>query len=311
MDVEIVAQGLQFPEGPIAMRDGSVLLVEMRRGTLSRVKSQGMVEIVTEVGGGPNGAAIGPDGAVYICNNGGAAWIERPGGTFFPAGTPADYRGGSIQHVDLSTGAVKTLYAACDGVNLCAPNDIVFDGRDGFWFTDFGKDDERGREYGALYYARADGSAIRRVVANLTTPNGIGLSADGRWLHVAETLSSRLLTFEIVSPGAIRPPGPGEPGSAFGFSFVRARGPLPGYQMIDSLAVEACGAVCVATLVNGAISIYAADGRIAQAAVADPFVTNLCFGGKDMRDVFITGGLTGRLFKARWPRPGLALAFGA
>ncbi len=66
-----ITDGLMFPEGPIAMPDGSVLLVEIARRTLTRVHKDGSKEIVAETGGGPNGAAIGPDGKCYICNNGG------------------------------------------------------------------------------------------------------------------------------------------------------------------------------------------------------------------------------------------------
>ena len=57
-----IASGLQFPEGPIAMPDGSLLLVEIKRGTLSRVSPDGKITVVAQTGGGPNGAAIGPDG---------------------------------------------------------------------------------------------------------------------------------------------------------------------------------------------------------------------------------------------------------
>ena len=74
MSFDVLAEGLQFPEGPIAMADGSVILVEIARGTLSRVWN-GKVEVVCELGGGPNGAALGPDGAVCACHlplNGGS-----------------------------------------------------------------------------------------------------------------------------------------------------------------------------------------------------------------------------------------------
>ncbi len=74
-DFEILAEGLQFPEGPIAMPDGSVILVEIKRGTLTRVWN-GRSEVIAKIGGGPNGAAFGPDGAVYITNNGGFAWHD-------------------------------------------------------------------------------------------------------------------------------------------------------------------------------------------------------------------------------------------
>ena len=70
MQIEEVTSGLRFPEGPIAMDDGSIILVEIARGTLSRVTPDGKVEVIADLGGGPNGAALGPDGAVYVCNNG-------------------------------------------------------------------------------------------------------------------------------------------------------------------------------------------------------------------------------------------------
>ena len=104
-----VASGLEFPEGPIAMSDGSVLVVEIKRGTLTRVRPDGAVEIVAETGGGPNGAAIGPDGKVYICNNGGFEWHDLRG-MLIPGDQPADYSGGSIQRVDLESGSVETVW---------------------------------------------------------------------------------------------------------------------------------------------------------------------------------------------------------
>ncbi|MBU3688492.1 MAG: SMP-30/gluconolactonase/LRE family protein, partial [Actinobacteria bacterium] len=66
-----VTAGLKFPEGPIAMNDGSVVLVEMFGPRITRVWPDGRKETVAEIAGGPNGAAIGPDGALYLCNNGG------------------------------------------------------------------------------------------------------------------------------------------------------------------------------------------------------------------------------------------------
>src|SRR3989454_8782118 len=72
-----ITSGLQFPEGPIALADGSVLVVEIKRGTLTRVAPDGKQTIVATTGGGPNGAAIGPDGLVYVCNNGGFEWHDR------------------------------------------------------------------------------------------------------------------------------------------------------------------------------------------------------------------------------------------
>src|SRR5258708_20403496 len=72
MDIELVTDDLGFPEGPIAMADGSVILTEIERGVLTRVAPDGKKSTVAKCGGGPNGAAIRPDGAIWVTNNGGA-----------------------------------------------------------------------------------------------------------------------------------------------------------------------------------------------------------------------------------------------
>jgi gluconolactonase len=304
MEITQVAEGLQFPECPIAMQDGSVVLVEIKRQTLSRVTPDGRIEVIAELGGGPNGAAVGADGAVYVCNNGGFEWANRTDGITAPHGTPTDYAGGSIQRVDLKTGAATTLYSECDGRPLRGPNDIVFDRDGGFWFTDLGKSNGDTMHMGHLLYAKADGSQIRRVREGMITPNGVGLSPDQKTVYVAETHTSRVWAFDITGPGEIgQPPDLWTPG--------RVLGPLPGYQLLDSLAVEAGGKVCAATIVNGGITAFDPDGGTEHFAFPDPIVTNICFGGADMRDAWVTASGTGKLYKCRWPRPGLKLNFNA
>lgn len=298
MELELIAEGLDFPEGPVAMADGSVILTEIRGERLTRVRADGSKEVLAEMDGGPNGAAIGPDGAVWICDNGRAFSYHEQDGLIIPGLTPASHRPGCIRRYDLASGRLETVY---DG--LIAPNDLVFDDAGGFWFTDHGVGTADGRRFGALHYARADGAAISRQRDGLIGPNGVGLSPDGRVVYVADTYLQRLWAFDIAEPGALAPPP--------GFAPGRVVCNLPGYQMLDSLAVEAGGKVCVATIINGGISIVDPDGSVEHVPVPDAVTTNICFGGADMRDAWITAGSTGRLYKARWPRPGLKLAFNA
>lgn len=303
MEISVVAEGLQFPEGPIAIADGSVLLVEVARGTLTRVLPDGRSEVLADTKGGPNGAAIGSDGAVYVCNNGGFNWVTRPDGKRVPHGIPAGYAGGSIQRVDLDTGNVATLYSEDGERQLRGPNDIVFDATGGFWFTDFGRSDDERIDVGHIYYARPDGSRIRRVRSGMITPNGIGLAPDGRTLYVAETRTSRVWAFSVSAPGVLGPRHDNDKSRSV------VMGPLPGHQMLDSLALENGGNVCVATIGNGGISVFEPGGGVEHVALPDAIPTNICFGGDDMRDAYVTGAQTGRLFRMRWPRPGLRLAF--
>ncbi len=298
-----VAEGLWFPEGPVVMADGSVLIVEIRRQTVSRVMPDGKVNVVAKTGGGPNGLAIGPDGALYICNNGGFEWYEAAG-TFIPGHKPHDYIGGRIQRLDLKTNVLTTLYDSCDGKPLKGPNDLVFDGEGGFWFSDHGKSTHEYREYGALHYAKADGSHIALARSELPAPNGVGLSPDEKVVYWADTTTGRLWAADIELPGTLKPPPfPWAPG--------RVIATLPGHQLLDSLKVEASGKICVGTILNGGITIFDPSGSTEHVPIDDLAVTNLAFGGADMRDVWVTASSTGRLLKGRWPRPGLKLAFSA
>jgi len=298
----LVAEGLEFPEGPVAMADGSVLVAEIKGRRITRVLPDGRTEVLVETGGGPNGLAIGPDGALWIADNGAAfTWHEQMGLTI-PGPTPPDHEGGSIQRFDFATRRLETVWESFDGRHLIGPNDLVFDAVGGLWFTDHGCTTADGRRFGALCYAAADGSSIIRARDQLLAPNGVGLSPDGSIVYVADTWLQRLWAFDVEAPGVLAPPGlaPG-----------RVIANLPDYQLLDSLAVEADGRVCVATIVNGGITAIEPGGTAEHFPLPDPVCTNICFGGDDMRDAWITASGTGRLYKTRWPRPGLKLAFNA
>jgi gluconolactonase len=300
-ELRVVATGLCFPEGPVAMQDGSVVLVEIERQTVSRVLPDGTVRVVARTGGGPNGMAVGPDGAFYVCNNGGFAWrLEM--GLLRPAMQASDYTTGRIERIDPRNGAVSALYDRCGANKLNGPNDIVFDTNGGFYFTDLGKTRARDRDNGVIYYALADGSKIVEVAFPCLTPNGIGLSPDGRVLYVAETEPARLWAFDITEPGAVRKQGWPSPNGG------RLVAGLGGFQRFDSLAVDAAGNICVATLITGCISVIAPDGRLVrQVAMPDPVTTNICFGGPDLRTAYVTLSGSGQLVEMDWPEAGLRL----
>jgi len=303
MDIDVAAEGLQFPEGPIALDDGSVIVCEIRAGRLTRVTPDSRKTVVAETGGGPNGAAIGPDGAIWVCNNGSAfQYVERDGVLLAGRTDPA-HSGGALQRVDPSTGKVETVLDSYEGKRLIAPNDLVFDKAGGLWFTDHGGDGEGIRRLGALYYLEPGGGRLTRPRDSLFSPNGVGLSPDESVVYMADSHMGRVWAFDLAAPGKV--------------ASTRGRGPgrvlvnLPGFQPLDSLAVEACGRVAVATIQTGAVTSIAADGAFEQHAFPDVMTTNICFGGLDMRTAWVTGSSTGKLFKVRWPRAGLRLNFNA
>jgi gluconolactonase len=301
---ELIADGLRFPEAPVVMDDGSVIVTEIAAGRITRCWPGGRKEVIASLGGGPNGLAIGPDGKLYCCNNGGFEYVEA-NGFLAPHGIAKDYSGGRIERIDIDTGAVETLYRSGDqGVSLRGPNDLMFDAHGGFWFTDHGKVDydKRCHDIVGIFYAKADTSFIEEVIFPSYNPNGIGLSPDGTKLYAAETYTCRLTQFNIVAPGKVDDAaGPGGPG----IPLYRPAG----YKFFDSLAMEASGNICVATIGECGISVVSPAGKLVEfVATDDIFTTNIAFGGADMRDAYITLSGSGRLVKTRWARPGLALA---
>jgi gluconolactonase len=304
-EFEIIANGLRFPEGPVAMPDGSIILVEIAAGQITRIAADGMKSVVATPGGGPNGLAVGPDGKLYCCNNGGFNWADA-GGYLTPHGIADDYSGGRIERIDIETGTVEVLYKSGDfGCTLRGPNDIVFDSHGGFWFTDHGKVDyaKRSHDIVGIFYAKADGSHLEEVIFPSNNPNGIGLSPDGKTLYAAETYTCRLMKFNVTSPGKVDgAAGPGGPG----IPLYRPAG----YKFFDSLGIEECGNICVATIGECGISVISPEGELVEfVPTPDIFTTNICWGGADRMDAYICLSGSGQLVKMRWKRAGLELQY--
>ncbi len=304
-NIRVLATDLAFPEGPVVMPDGSVILVEIRAQQLTRVWPDGRKEVVAKMPGGPNGAALGPDGKMYICNNGGFGWVKTGHGVMPGAPEPHEYIGGSIQRVDLASGKVETVVDKCGEHALKGPNDLVFDRDGGLWFTDLGKRRARDMDVGAVYYIQPGGKGIVEAVFGVLPANGIGLSPDEKTVYVAETPTGRLWAYNLAARGEVKP----------GDVIYRGERGKPicglgGYQMFDSLAVEASGNVCVATLISGCISVIAPDGTVVeQVPTGDRVTTNIAFGGPDLKTAYITLSGKGELIAMDWPRPGLPLNF--
>jgi len=306
LETEIITDELNFPEGPIYLNDDTVLLVEIASGSLTKVFMNGKKEILCELGGGPNGAAIGPDGYCYICNNGGFEWDVSKDKKFMrPVLQSKTYKNGRIEKVNLKTGKFQTLYDSCNNIPLNGPNDIVFDKKGNFWFTDLGKVRDRTMDRGAIYWAKADGSSIKEVIHPFMTPNGIGLSPDEKTLYIAETEGGKLYSYQIIGDGEVKKLE--FPLSVNGGLLMNLEG---GIKRFDSLAVEKNGYVCVGTLVDGGVSVISpSSGLLEFWSLDDPYITNICFGGNDFKTAFITASYQGMLLKANWHREGLKLNF--
>lgn len=335
---EMINSELGYPEGPVYLNDGSILLVEIKAQQLTKVHPDGSKEVVAKISGGPNGLAIGPDGNAYICNCGGFEWHAIPAGkqTLWIGGDqPADYKGGSIDRVDLSTGQVETLYTECNiarrldfstgkwvesetttPIPLKGPDDLVFDEVGGMWFTDWGKSRPTERDITGIYYATADGHSIKQMIFPLNAPNGIALSPDGKKLYTVETYTRRVLYWELSAPGVINP----NPKSLDGTYLLIG---FDGQEIFDSMAVDEQGNLYVMSMLpdgnnpftNGGVKIVSPAGELLETvdiAIEGhfaPLPSNICFGGDDNKTAYITLGASGALVKVQMKVPGLTLAY--
>jgi len=320
-EFHVVTTGLQYPEGPVYQSDGSVLVVEVEGQRLTRVLSDGTKQTVAQLGGGPNGAAIGPGGAVYVCNDGGMEFIHldkpiAPGPVSVPMGASEDYAGGSIQRV--TDKGFGELVGPSTGHMLRSPDDLVFDRAGNFWFTDWGKMIGRARDITGVYYAHTDGCA-KMAIPNRAAPNGTALSPDDSRLYVAETYARWIVYWELDpnSPGTIKP----NPNTLDGAYLLTAAIPRQG--TLDSIAVDEEGNVYVATMlpgglspnVAGGITVVSPQGTILQfielnvEGLPEPLPSNICFGGPNRQTAFITLGGTGRLVSCEMQVPGKKLNF--
>jgi gluconolactonase len=281
--LRVVAMGLRFPEGPIALDDGSVLVVEIEGGAVMRVHPDGSKREY-RCGGGPNGAALGPDGAVYVCNDGGLAFVTE-GEIRLPNALAPGNEGGYVRRLDLESGAVETMFTHVEGVRIGGLNDIVFDATGCCYIVDTVR--------GALYYCDPLRRTIRSVEQGLEVPDDMGLSPAGDKLYVSETYSGRIFCWDVAAPGAL--------------SGKREHYNAGGEHGWDGLAIDGAGNVCASNLTKSGVSVIDPAGRKLADFVTpqhDPFVTNICFGADE---AYIRSSGRGLLYAIKWPWPGLRL----
>ena len=164
MEYRVVATDIEFAEGPLELPGGDILYTEIRAGTLTRVSPDGSrKETFATTGGGPNGAALGPDGAIYVTQK---RWLpvvrephlQRRARDLARSLAPrSGYIGGQIQRVSADGSEVTTIYRECDGEPLKGPNDLVFDREGNFYFTDHGKRYGRQRDITGVFLRLPEG----------------------------------------------------------------------------------------------------------------------------------------------------------
>lgn len=269
-EAERLATGFVFTEGPLWHPDGFYYFVDVRTSRFYRIRPGGQAELLRENTGEGNGTTFDPQGRLIQCE-GARARLTR---------WPADGR----------FAASEVLIDKFDGKRLNRPNDVICRSDGSIYFTDPGYRvpiAEREQETAAVYRVKPDGSASK--VADFEYPNGLALSPDERTLYVANTRFAMYIhAIELDSAG----------------NMVRRRifADMSSDEKIgvpDGMKVDVEGRVfCTGP---GGTWVFAPDGSLIGRLRTPEVPANLCFGGPDMKTIFLTAHSSVYTLRAKAP----------
>jgi gluconolactonase len=276
----IIAEGLQFPEGPVWISGDVVRLVEIAGGTIAdvavdaAVDDGGRVTRVATTGGGPNGSTLGADGHLWVTQNGGMSRRNRA--------TPG------IQRVS-PEGAVTMVVTEIAGLTLDGPNDLAFgpDGR--LWFTDpRGASDPTVNDKPGRIFALDTVTGEGELIAELgpVFPNGIGFLADGTLIW-DESFTRRVVALVDGRQEVLIT--------------------LPERHFPDGFCLGADGTLYVASTYGHCVSVIVDGTLVDRLMCGDGMPTNCCFGGTDL---YVTESRHGTLWRFPLGVEGLPLRTG-
>jgi len=253
-----------FLEGPSFDRQGNLWFVDIPFGRIFRIDPKGNWDLVTQYDGWPNGLKFHRDGSAYIC----------------------DYKKGLLR-LDTVTGKIETILETAYSEGFKGLNDLHFASNGDLYFTDQGQTgiaDPTGR----VFRLRADGG-LDRLVSNIPSPNGITLSTTEKHCYVAVTRSQQVWRLPLMADGSIS-----KTGVAIQLS-GGAAGP-------DGIEMDGDNGLLVCHL---GVGIWRFDANMLPTHLIyseNPHhhhLANLCFGGPDLKTVYITESLSGDILVAQ------------
>ena len=180
--VELVQEGFVFTEGPVGTADGGLYFSDLQTGDKTyRMDPSGKISIYRDHTNGTNGLALTRDGALLGAEGDGKR-ISRVG----PGGT------------------VTTLTEGTGGMPLKAPNDLIVDSRGGIYFTDPGPRPVVAGRKAYVYYLPAGAKEPRIIDDQITRPNGLTLTANGKTLIVDDTVGETVFAFDVQADGSVK-----------------------------------------------------------------------------------------------------------
>jgi len=271
-EVERLATGFVFTEGPLWHPDGFYYFVDVRASKFYRLKPSGAAELLRENTGEGNGTTFDPQGRLVLCEGGNRRLTRWP--------------------ADGKFATSEVLIDRFEVKRLNRPNDVVCKSDGSIYFTDPGLRvplAEREQETAAVIRVKPDGSASK--IADFEYPNGLAFSPDERVLYVANTRFAMYIH-------AIELDGAGNMVRRRIFADMSSdeKEGVP-----DGMKVDVEGRVyCTGP---GGNWVFAPSGEKLGVIKAPEVPANLCFGGPDMKTVFFTGRTS--IYSLRVKVPGL------
>jgi gluconolactonase len=268
-----VAEGFQFTEGPVWVRDGGYLLFSDPNANTIYQYSDALGLRVFRDHSGYDAADIGE--------------YRQPGSN----GLTLDARGRltidehgrhRVSRLE-QDGSLTVLASSYEGKRLNSPNDLVYRSDGSLYFTDppfglpkFGADPRKELPFAGVFRWRPDGR-LSLLTKELSGPNGIAFSPDERTLYVGNWDARA----KIVKRYAVRPDGSIDGGSVF----VDLTQRIPGDEALDGIKVDAAGHVYLSA--PGGVWIFDAAGKHLGTIVAPTPVHNFAWGGDDGRTLYL------------------------
>ncbi|MEE3199354.1 MAG: SMP-30/gluconolactonase/LRE family protein [Planctomycetota bacterium] len=272
--VRKVAGGCKFTEGPAVSPGGELFFSDIENNRIMKVAGSGKVQEFRRPSGRANGIVFDSRGRLVMCQGGG------PGG------------GRRVARLE-KDGRETVLAETYAGKKFIAPNDLCIDGLGRIFFTDpyYGPPAVKSQPSSGVYLITAEGK-VQLLLKDLLKPNGIALSPDGRHLYISDRGTQKLHRYRVEEDGSLA-------GRKIIYDFSPDRG-------IDGMCLDTKGNIYGAAGKGKTTGLFVISpaGKLLLHRPMPEFSTNVSFGGKDGRDLYLTASSS--VYKMRSTEVGLA-----